>query len=117
MNLEQRYDLRVTCTFCGHDNHLAVAAVSLPDNHVVNCSACGGAVGTIAQIKTPREVDLFQSPQPADPPGKRAPSREPFAYRQAATFGGNCWPGVEVEIASSSGVMSAGTSAKSGVER
>ena len=38
-------------------------------------------------------------------------------YEIAPTYAGNCALGVEREIATSSGVMSAGTLANSGVER
>ena len=57
MNFEQRFDLRAICAFCGHDNQLSVAAVSLPDSHVVNCSVCGGAVGRVADLKSLRGAE------------------------------------------------------------
>lgn len=57
---ERRFDLQITCTFCGHDNHLTVATVSLHDGHVINCSICGCAVGTIGEIKPRREAENTQ---------------------------------------------------------
>src|SRR4051794_15420911 len=58
MNSEQRFDLLFSCKFCGHDNHLAVATVSLREDHLVSCTVCGAAVGTIAELKLPRAAEL-----------------------------------------------------------
>lgn len=55
MNSEQRFDVHVTCTTCGHDNQLSVATVSLPESHALNCSVCGRTVGTLAQGRIVRE--------------------------------------------------------------
>ncbi len=50
---EERFDLRATCIHCGHHNQLTIAAVSLPDCYVVNCSYCGGTIGTLGKIRPP----------------------------------------------------------------
>jgi hypothetical protein len=61
MSSEQRFDLHITCNFCGHDNHLTVATVSLPDCHVINCSVCGGAVGTFGEIRPRRDASRIEA--------------------------------------------------------
>jgi transcription elongation factor Elf1 len=48
---ERRFDLLLTCVFCGHHNRLTIATVSLPDCHIVNCSVCGGALGTLGNVR------------------------------------------------------------------
>lgn len=61
MNLNQRYELNATCPFCGHATHLAVAAVSLPNNQLVKCAVCGGAIGTIAELRIPDKTEIARS--------------------------------------------------------
>lgn len=56
MKFEQRFDLQILCAFCGHHNHLIVATVSLPDSYAISCSICGGAIGTIGEIRPRREA-------------------------------------------------------------
>jgi transcription elongation factor Elf1 len=53
MIAEERFELRVTCNYCGHHNQLTIATVSLPDCYLVNCSTCGGSIGTISKIRAP----------------------------------------------------------------
>ena len=57
MTSDQRFDMRVTCAYCGHASTISVAAVSLPGDHRVNCPVCGTSMGTIAQIKVEQGLD------------------------------------------------------------
>lgn len=53
MITEGKFELRVTCNYCGHHNQLTIAAVSLPECYLVNCANCGGNIGTVGKIRSP----------------------------------------------------------------
>ena len=53
MIAEEKFELRVTCNYCGHHNQLTIAAVSLPECYLVNCSTCGAGIGTVGAIRAP----------------------------------------------------------------
>ena len=73
--------------------------------------------GTIPRGRTARNHECFRlRPAMGDWPQTLA-WPDQAAVAQAGGLGGSCWPGVETEILVSSSVISAGTSAKSGVER
>lgn len=60
MYAERRFELRITCGFCGHINQMTIATVSLPECNLVNCSVCGGAIGTLDASRTPPELETSE---------------------------------------------------------
>lgn len=50
MTIDETIEYTMSCDFCGHESHMIIAAVSLPDGAPVHCPQCGGQIATLEQL-------------------------------------------------------------------
>jgi len=57
MTNHHQIDLHLACDYCGHESHIVITTVSLPNAAVVCCPSCGGQVGTVGDLDQAEEPD------------------------------------------------------------
>lgn len=50
MTVNETTEYAMACAFCGHESHIIIVAVSMPDKSPVHCPQCGGQIGTVDQM-------------------------------------------------------------------